>query len=403
MALTQSKVSDDMPTVPLVAPNKKPTAPARPSRISPAWIAGGLVLLSLLLAGAIYRWSQQPSVVSSQRGNGSGGPSSADSDPERTAAQWVLSVGGNVAVVTDSPDNEIGVPSVDPRLPARPFYLSVADLRAGQAVDDAGLAKLAGCRHLKILYLHGAKKVTGAGWHSLRNTGLKELALNDLPYGTPDDVAELPPTLEIFIPLSASLNDASLSRWPTLPKLRQLVLNETKISDAGLKTIAERCPNLQEIEMRIDGPASLKSLASLQSMETVCCRGDQITAESGRVLRELPQFQRLIVHVPRDEPLARLGLLGDKSPLRLELKFWADGNVTDTGYRSLTALTGMTELVIEGRERGSPTDEALLDLAKLPKLKLLVLGYPPDTRRFTEAGIMAFRRLQPSVDLQLGH
>ena len=71
-----------------------------------------------------------------------------EADPDRKAAEWVLSIGGTVRVNGEGSDLKAATD-----LPAS-FRLTWVDLRDNAKVDDGGLARLSDCRNLTALYLH---------------------------------------------------------------------------------------------------------------------------------------------------------------------------------------------------------------------------------------------------------
>ena len=131
------------------------------------------------------------------RGKGTAAPA----DPERRAAEFVLSLkGSSIGISTD--DYYRDVEAVG-ELPKEPFWLSrvrfaenspvtdeglavfkpcrsvlALNLKDSPPVSDAGLAHFAGCKHLKYLYLHNTK-VGGKGLAALKDfTDLKHLVLS---------------------------------------------------------------------------------------------------------------------------------------------------------------------------------------------------------------------------------
>lgn len=82
----------------------------------------------------------------------------------RRAAQWVLSVGGTVAI-NDGPKDILAVGD----LPKSEFRLTSIGLRGNPQATDNGLANLAQCRHLKVVNLYGTPvggiTVNDGSWH----------------------------------------------------------------------------------------------------------------------------------------------------------------------------------------------------------------------------------------------
>jgi hypothetical protein len=91
---------------------------------------------------------------------------------------------------------------------------------------SAGLAPLAGLRHLRSLSLRGCRKLTNQGLESLR--GLTQLSTLCL-YGV------------------ARLSEKGLGPLASLPALRHLELGHTRLRDEGLGIIARLLPGLQSL------------------------------------------------------------------------------------------------------------------------------------------------------------
>ena len=92
--------------------------------------------------------------VATTNGPTAEGIPSFSTDPDRRAAEWVLSIGGDVAIETDEGDREVR------QLPPGPFELRRVRFYENQKVSDAGFACFKGCRNLKTLELCARKPAT---------------------------------------------------------------------------------------------------------------------------------------------------------------------------------------------------------------------------------------------------
>jgi len=136
-------------------------------------------------------------------------------DPDRTAAAYVLSVGGSVGFGDGSPVKE---------LPKGPFRLTLANFNESKLVKNEDLVAFKGCKHLTWLNL----KRTQIGDEGLAYfkdcTSLTDLALSN--------------TL---------VTDTGLAHFKDCKKLTSLQLGETQVSDEGLANFKE-CKNWKIIE-----------------------------------------------------------------------------------------------------------------------------------------------------------
>ena len=193
----------------------------------------------------------------------------AVADPDRKAAEWVLSVGGSVGVENKSV-------SAVADLPKEPFplrtvmvgknkeitdtglavfkdckNLSYLDL-AGTPVTDAGLAHFKDCTQLKVVYLNDNTQVTDAGLaHFNRCTGIYRLRLSGCTRVTDAGLAHFQRCTEIYsLGLAKTqVTDAGLAPFKGLVDLQDLNLDETAVTDAGLAHFKD-CKKLTLLHLR---------------------------------------------------------------------------------------------------------------------------------------------------------
>ena len=137
-------------------------------------------------------------------------------DPDRAAAEYVLSVGGEVRVNGSTS----GLKAVAD-LPHGPFRLTGITLHGNRQVTDAGLAPLAGCQHLEEAWLNGSA-VTEAGLAHLHAANLRGLHIDGLP-----------------------VTNAGLARFAAARNLTELNVSKTRVTAAGLAGLD--CPNLTKL------------------------------------------------------------------------------------------------------------------------------------------------------------
>jgi tetratricopeptide (TPR) repeat protein/Leucine-rich repeat (LRR) protein/tRNA A-37 threonylcarbamoyl transferase component Bud32 len=155
--------------------------------------------------------------------------------PDRRAAEWVLSIGGNIHILVNNQGRSLG--GADTKLPNERFQLTQVDLYLNQKVTDVGLACFRGCKNVTALNL-GHARVTGAGLaHFKECKELKELRLVGGTAGI----------------------DAGLANFKDCKNLTVLDLNGTGVTDAGLAYF-KRCKNLTVLNLFAD-PVTDKGLA----------------------------------------------------------------------------------------------------------------------------------------------
>jgi eukaryotic-like serine/threonine-protein kinase len=136
-------------------------------------------------------------------------------DPDRRAAEYVLSIGGRIQV-----NGQSRVLDGVVELPPDPIRLTYVNLSTNEHVNDAGLVHFKDCKNLLALHLEFTK-VSDAGLAHFRDCK----ALLSLNLG------------------GEQVSDAGLVRFKDCKNLTQLRLYRTKVSDAGLACFKD-CKNL---------------------------------------------------------------------------------------------------------------------------------------------------------------
>ena len=142
-------------------------------------------------------------------------------DPDRKAAEYVLSIGGTVRVSGQEQDIKAA-----PELPKEAFQLAGVGLYENKQVSDAGLANFKDCRSLTILYLQYSQPVTDAGLANFKDC--KNLTLINL--------------------LGTQVTDAGLAHFKDCKNLTDLNLIGTQVTDAGLANFKD-CKDLTHLHL----------------------------------------------------------------------------------------------------------------------------------------------------------
>ncbi len=293
-----------MPVPPPKPPRRQPVR--KPSK-RPALLAGvALLVACAVLAAVILKpWKKEP--VAQNDGGEKAPPAPgvkppvvkppAAADPDRKAAEYVLSVGGAVQVNGES--HEIKTVAA---LPKDRFALTGVNFTSENPVTNLGLANFRGCEHLTSLHLHSAevgdaglahfkecKKLTYLALVEMRVTdaglghfkGCADLAVLNL-YRTPTGDAGLAhfkecknlTTLNLG---GATVTDAALAHLKGHQNLRHLDLGQSVVTDAGLAHLKD-CKGLTELGL-YSTPTTDVGLAHLRD-----CRGlTSLSVEGARV------------------------------------------------------------------------------------------------------------------------
>jgi Leucine-rich repeat (LRR) protein len=199
----------------------------------------------------------------------------ASRDPDRDAAEWVLSVGGMVKV--NGQGQEIKAAA---DLPHEPFQLTMAWLVSNKQVDDGGLTHFKGCRNLLALEMYETK-VGDAGLANF--SACKNLAVLGLGGTKTTDAGlanfkECKNLTKLWL-YDTQISDAGLALFKDCDKLVDLHLSHTAIGDAGLAPFKD-CKNLTHLHMDYTrlSDAGLDSLKDHKNLQLVSVRNTKVTA-----------------------------------------------------------------------------------------------------------------------------
>jgi hypothetical protein len=328
---------------------------------------------------------------------------------DREAAEWVLGLGYDACNVKVLKGGRVIEVRKLADLPAEPWVIQ--ELRVNLSpkeqpelwgkVTDAQVMRLAGLKSLKLVEIRG--NVTGASLkvmahhpglerldfeglnlraddlRHLRASPLQTLEIPLLQVTDPESLAVLTtmPNL-LTLQFDGSLDPALAAALPNLPKLEILRANTSaNTTDEVLPLLAERLPQLSVLQhwgaKNLKG-STLGSLMALKGLTTLGLTDTSVNDEGLAQIAGMPQL------------------------LTLDL---GQTRITDACLPTLKSFPKLESLQIYQTEL---TDAALLELAAIPTLKRLgtkASGYsdwkPGVT--FTEAGIAAFQKLRPDVEV----
>jgi len=261
-------------------------------------------------------------------------------DVERSAAEWVLSLGGTVGIRVERQERGIAGGGT---LPAENFVLERIDLR-NKSITGADLARLEGLTSLHKLFLADCR-VGDAGLAHLKNlTGLSEL----------------------FV-FSAGISDAGLAHLQDLTNLRFLGLfNNREVTDAGLPYLA-KLMKLQHLDLNATGITSngLEHVRKLSNLRDLNLMGTAVNDDGMPFIEGLTNLRALHLQGSKigDAGLARLKGLTNLRFLNLKGTL-----ISDAGLAHLKGLTNLEQLALNAT---SISDAGLEHLETLPKLNNL--------------------------------
>lgn len=184
-----------------------------------ALIAGVIVIIKDKNGKEIAR-VEVPNDVRVEVVNSTKAPEKEIKDPERLAAEYVLSIGGTVYL--DDDDVEITVPA---DLPMKPFHITSVFLIENKQLANSKLSVFSDCKSLRYVNLY--KTATS-------NTGLANFKQSK--------------GLQTLLLTLTQVNDAGLEPFKDFPELEEIHLSYTLITNRALAYF-KNCPKLFSIHV----------------------------------------------------------------------------------------------------------------------------------------------------------
>ena len=258
-------------------------------------------------------------------------------DPDRSAATYILSVGGTVQI------NEI--PHTDVReLPKSRFRLTSIEISDSKQISDAGLAECRGCQHLTRLSI------------------------------------------------VATVGDAGLEPFRECKKLKELVLYGTKATDAGLAYFSgcRDLTHLAILEGSLVTDLGLETFKDCKKLESLELSRIQMT-EKG--LGHFRDCQNLGILSISNSPLGDAAFSQLKNFPKLNALTFASDQVTNAGLATLPTLKDLTSLSLSGTQFDDAGVEHLKQLTKLTNLHLV-------QNKLTSAGLAELKQALPNCKIE---
>jgi internalin A len=244
---------------------------------------------------------------------------------------------------------------------------------------------------------------------------------------TYDETAPAPPVVDIDLNGCSKFGDGFIRLLPHT-NLKRLGLDDTRVTDAGLRQLGE-LKDLSELSLRNTDitDVGMKELSQLKGLKELDTSGTRVTVQGKAGLRvSLPQlwiideaesiqaFTLLKGIMERDRSLSgapvysllfreryelnekSMRLMGTFKHLRvLHLDYRYE--ISPLGFEQLKRFQDLTDLVLTGTEI---TDASLRSISTLKQLTSLRLH---GCRRITDAGLVELIKLQKLTNLDLGN
>lgn len=167
-------------------------------------------------------------------------------------------------------------------------------------------------------------------------------------------------------PIADSVLEQTQGSWP---KLQELTLAKTKVTDVGIALLGNSTPRLQNLDLTGDEGVTDKGIAGLAGMPItrLYITGTKATDASLEVMRKLPKLEHL---------------------------YCGNRSLTDQGIANLKGMQNLERLSLADSQL---TDKALVHIASLKKLDFLCL----DRTKVTDAGMQYLKGLTELQTLRL--
>ncbi|MBL8827856.1 MAG: serine/threonine protein kinase [Planctomycetaceae bacterium] len=289
--------------------------------------------------------------------------------PDRSAAEWVLSIGGKIQVALAASNGgyiEREVLDVS-KLPSGPFFVSSIDLHENVRVTGKDLERLSNLVRLVKIDLSKTHLLGGTIRHLSKSVVLEELNLGN----------------------GISVNDHQyLISFPQLKKLWGLV----SFGDADLPfLVTKQLTSINVERATLSTKGYLEIVSRWPSLSILRMGQTELTVEQISIISRLPRLSELRVRCPERGNEALREVERISGLMRFQLSGWQ--GVTDEGVTSLAKLTKLFELNLQSTD---VTDASVEKLATLKDIKnLTVKG-----TKITPEGIARLRAALPNCKIE---
>jgi uncharacterized membrane protein len=320
-------------------------------------------------------------------------------DPDRRAAEYVLSTGGYVRV--DGEDRYIRVAA---RLPKGAFRLTTVDVRNNDLVRDAGLAAFKGCKNLTGLFLVNVpvgdeglayfKDCKSLIWLDLWGADLTDAGLAH--FGDCKN-------LSLLCLSNTQVTDAGLAHFKDCKNLTDLRLVHTKVTAAGIEELKKALPKckIEWEAVTATKPAEETKEPDRRAAEYVLSIGGWVKVNDQdqeiHAAADLPhdQFRLTVVDLHDNTQVTDAGLAVFKDCRHVGvLGLWYAGQMTDAGLAHFAGCKNITQLHLQGTK---VTDRGLAQFNGSTIITDLYLS----GQQITDAGMAHFKDCKALTNLAL--
>ena len=315
---------------------------------------------------------------------------------ERAAAEWVLSVGGNVTVRIGEQRKTV---SPSEKLPAEAFEVVRVAISEPHGMTREGLNCLRGRQALEALILDSVPGLTDEWFDAVK--GLPKLrsvgAFCQRDGRVTDAIIPLLRTLPALDEVGfgyCQLTDEGFAEMATLPQLRSVRFCCLGLTDAAVEPFVKT--QVEYLTFEAVGSTltshSVELAARCPRLKMLAVTDYLLTDQSIAALRSCATLTGLRVMQGNDETVARVAKLTQLEFLALQHNRDSQ-DFTDVGITHLKSHPRLARLVCE---YVAMTDEGLMYLAAIPTLREF---YFKETR-ITPAGLAKFKAARPDVKVE---
>ena len=313
----------------------------------------------------------------------------SSTDPDRRAAEWVLSIGGTIKINENGSERDI---KSGGDLPRGAFELIVADLGRNAKVTDSGLACFNECKNLTTLRL-GSTQVTNSGVANFKDC--KNLTDLDLNYTKVGDAGlsyfkDCRHLTSLWL-IGTEVTDAGLANFKSCKNLVYLGLAYSQVTDAGL-TYFKNCKNLKGLDLSgtkvVDvGLTYFKDCKNLISVRLLSSK----VSDAG--LAHLKDYKSLSILELGDTKVTDAGLAHFKNYKSFMELFLGGTQVSDAGLAYIKNSKNLMSIRLDDTE---VTDAGLQRLAGFRNLNSVSVK----KTNVSEAGVKKLAAARPRCKIE---
>ena len=340
--------------------------------------------------GATVQYSFEPAPAAAP---GAKAPAAKAPPPETAFQRWARrNLGSDFAHHVDSIAMGSAAHTGDPQQ-WRAFFQHASQLRGvkvleirGATIGEDDLARPPFLETLERLVVDRSLATDAAMLPLSRARQLRALELGDTPIGDRALEAINAPRLQELVLRRTMISDRGLAPLADMPELSRLSLSSVRVTGSGLAAIGPK-PKLAHLEL-VNTPFTdqgLRSLSSLTNLEELLLVATHVTGSDLDQLAPLTRLKRLsLAGSPIDDAgLARLPPL--PACIYLDLSFT---DVTDQGIQRARLPPNLQQIALNGT---LVRDQTLLRLEGLPKLAAVEVKYTD----VTPMGVQQFQSARP--------